>query len=150
MTHSPDHAERAREVLAAAFRIVDGIAGEINGVPNEPTGDAADVVAGDLADTLGVEFDQDWPEAAAAALAAALRGRDRVVEALTPSADTKAAYIGEFGFNIVDRDEDGDEVYRNVRVPWDTVKEIMAAILARAALHDAAHLQQNGEGEGNG
>ena len=57
---------------------------------------------------------------------------ERLKEALTPSAATKAAYIGEFSFNVVDRDEDGDEIYRSVRVPWDTIKEIMAAIRARA------------------
>jgi hypothetical protein len=60
--------------------------------------------------------------------------RDRLRDALTPSAETKAAYIGEFHFGIRCQDEDGNEVTRQVPVPWDTVKEIMAAIRARAAL----------------
>lgn len=54
---------------------------------------------------------------------------DRIEEleaALTPSGTTKAAYIGEFKFKISPR--------REVMVPWTTIKEIMAAIMANAAL----------------
>lgn len=36
-------------------------------------------------------------------------------EALTPSAKTKAAYMGEFQFNLPDYGEDGDEVMRSVK-----------------------------------
>lgn len=64
----------------------------------------------------------------------------KAVEALTPSGETKAAYIGEFSFMIdeVVTSDDGDEVEnrREVTVPWTTVKEIMAAIRARAALSE--------------
>lgn len=70
-------------------------------------------------------------ETAEASLAAAR-------EALTPSGDTKAAYMGEFYFNftIMEMDEDDEpyECQRAVTIPWDTIKEIMAAISARAAL----------------
>lgn len=59
---------------------------------------------------------------------------DRLIEALTPSAETKGAYIGEFSFPIHDTDEDGEEVLRKITVPWTTVKEIMAAIRKRAAI----------------
>lgn len=52
-------------------------------------------------------------------------------EALTPSADTKAAYIGEFSFGVTLR-AGNEEAHRSVEVPWTTVKEIMAAILAHA------------------
>ena len=55
-----------------------------------------------------------------------------LTEALTPSAETKAAYIGEFSFEIDEVDEDGGYVRRRVTVPWDTTKEIMKAILERA------------------
>lgn len=55
-------------------------------------------------------------------------------EALTPSAETKAAYIGEFKFTIPAQDEDGNEVTREIDVPWTTIKEIMTAIEARALL----------------
>lgn len=51
----------------------------------------------------------------------------RLREALTPSGATKAAYIGEFSFEI-EIEIKGGKVY----VPWTTVKEIMAAILNRA------------------
>lgn len=68
-----------------------------------------------------------------------LRGKvERLQEALTPSAETKAAYIGEFSFGVDDRDEDGDECTRNVVVPWTTVKEIMGAIRDRAEMKEAA------------
>ena len=49
----------------------------------------------------------------------------RMREALEPSGDTKAAYLGEFSFH--------DGLKKRV-VPWTTIKEIMAAIRARAAL----------------
>jgi hypothetical protein len=55
-------------------------------------------------------------------------------EALTPSAETKSAYIGEFRFEVSRVDEFGDELSTRYDVPWTTIKEIMAAILARAAL----------------
>lgn len=55
-------------------------------------------------------------------------------EALTPSAETKAAYSGEFHFNTVSVDDNGDDLVVERTVPWTTVKEIMAAILNRAAL----------------
>jgi hypothetical protein len=41
---------------------------------------------------------------------------------------------------VIDRDEDGEEVPRKVLVPWTTTKEIMAAILARAALKDSPNV----------
>lgn len=55
-------------------------------------------------------------------------------EALAPSGDTKAAYMGEFYVRLPDWDDDGNEVVREINVPWTTIKEIMAAIFARAAL----------------
>ncbi len=62
----------------------------------------------------------------------------RLREALTPSDETKAAYIGEFDLPVADAylDDDGELVERDriVMVPWTTIKEIMAAIRARAAL----------------
>ena len=50
----------------------------------------------------------------------------RLREALTPGAETKAAYMGEFQFRLDD--------CPTVNVPWTTIKQIMAAIRARAAL----------------
>lgn len=63
----------------------------------------------------------------------------RLVEALTPSGDTKAAYMGEFAFSLQRVDEFGDEYSEKVYVPWDTIKEIMKAIRDRAALKEARH-----------
>lgn len=58
----------------------------------------------------------------------------RLREALTPSGSTKAAYHGEFAFNLHRIDDCGDEYVEKVYVPWDTVKQVMKAILARTAL----------------
>ena len=58
----------------------------------------------------------------------------RLREALAPSGDTKASYMGEFSFSLTRTGECGDEYSEKVYVPWTTIKEIMAAILARAAL----------------
>lgn len=58
------------------------------------------------------------------------------VEALTPSGETKAAYIGEFTFPFTAAlPPDGEEETIKMTVPWTTVKEIMAAIKARALSH---------------
>ena len=54
----------------------------------------------------------------------------RFEAALTPSAGTKAAYIGEFKFKVPLFDDDGNEYTQEFLVPWTTIKEIMAAILA--------------------
>jgi hypothetical protein len=56
-------------------------------------------------------------------------------EALTPSAKTKAAYSCEFEFSVgIAHPRLGSE-WRSVMVPWTTIKEIMAAIRAHAALN---------------
>ncbi|MDR3464204.1 MAG: hypothetical protein P4L76_18020 [Beijerinckiaceae bacterium] len=62
---------------------------------------------------------------------AALSELAKLRGALTPSADTKAEYIGEFKFAITGDDEDGQNI-EMVTVPWTTIKEIMARILAYA------------------
>jgi hypothetical protein len=56
----------------------------------------------------------------------------RLRAALTPSAETKAAYIGEFRFNLPVVNEEGDEIVLTPNVPWTTIKQIMAAIRAYA------------------
>ena len=57
--------------------------------------------------------------------------------ALSPNSETKAAYSGEFAFATNRYDSKGNEYTEMVVVPWTTIKEIMAAILNRAALTDA-------------
>lgn len=59
-------------------------------------------------------------------------------EALTPSGGTKGEYIGEFNVPYPIQDEDGEERTLRINVPWTTIKEIMAAIRARAAAPPAA------------
>jgi hypothetical protein len=53
---------------------------------------------------------------------------ERYRAALTPSAETKRAYIGEFRFIFTILDEGGEEVVFTPNVPWTTIKEIMTAI----------------------
>lgn len=55
-----------------------------------------------------------------------------LTEALTPSGDTKSAYMGEFYVRLPDLDDDGNEVVREINVPWTTIKEIMVAIRTHA------------------
>jgi len=57
---------------------------------------------------------------------------EALIEALTPSAETKAAYSGEFSFPREYYDEEGVRYTTYETVPWTTVKDIMKAILARA------------------
>lgn len=73
-------------------------------------------------------------EAAEAALQSAQAELKRTREALTPGADTKAAYIGEFQFPFSARNAQGEAVKWMPNVPWTTIKEIMAAIRAHADL----------------
>jgi len=99
-------------------------------------------------DRLMDKFHAHYERLLAAAEARATRAEARVagaVEALTPSGDTKATYIGEFFEEIEvpnpewgpDEDPEGEDSdngeYRRVRVPvsWTTIKEIMAAIRSR-------------------
>ena len=48
--------------------------------------------------------------------------------ALTPSSETKAAYIGEVEFKQDYFDEDGEEQTEVILVPWTSMKEFMAII----------------------
>lgn len=83
-----------------------------------------------------IEAERTARERAEARIKELEQERDALLDALTPSALTKADYIGEFQFSIEDRQEDEDgemlETTREVTVPWTTIKEIMAAIRARA------------------
>lgn len=63
----------------------------------------------------------------------------RLREALTPSTETKAAYMGEFKFQV----SEGAGM-RDILVPWTTIKEIMVAIRNYA---DGAALQTSGAGD---
>lgn len=63
---------------------------------------------------------------AATRIAELVKERDALLNALTPSEETKAAYMGEFQFRLGD--------CPTVNVPWVTIKQIMAAILAHAEL----------------
>ncbi len=57
---------------------------------------------------------------------------EELEEALTPSVETKLAYIGEFYVRLHEVDEDGNQNLRVVNIPWITIKEIMSAISRRA------------------
>jgi hypothetical protein len=64
----------------------------------------------------------------------------RLTTELTPNDDTKYAFIGEFSFTRRFVDDNGYEQGEEIEVPWPTIKEIMAAILARAALKDSPNV----------
>ncbi len=85
--------------------------------------------------TLYADEQKARAESAEATVATLTAQVEAMRGALTPSADTKADYIGEFSFPYCTGfDADGNEVVTQISVPWTTIKEIMAAIRARAAL----------------
>lgn len=59
------------------------------------------------------------------------------IDALTPNAKTKAAYIGEFSFYHTITDSNGEEITQKITVPWTTIKEIMLAIHKQALYNHA-------------
>lgn len=56
--------------------------------------------------------------------------RDRLIAALTPSADTKAAYMGD----IYTRCSDPTSTYSSHPIDWDSVAAVMALIRKEAGL----------------
>jgi len=88
-----------------------------------------------------LEHAHDFYQVQIEAVAARCRS---LVDALTPSADTKAAYIGEIKFTVsTGFEEDGCEVWQDITVPWTTIKDIMAMVLAYTA-SDGALGRQDG------
>lgn len=63
----------------------------------------------------------------------------RLIAALTPSAETKAAYIGEVWDDVMVRveDEEGDMVERTERrhVSWTAIKDVMALIRKEGGIY---------------
>ena len=98
----------------------------------------------DVSQGEGFDYMDFCQNAAAAAYAVVARKHaedakriGELVEAVTPSLATKVAYIGEFHFPVTEVDQYDEEYQRMVAVPWPIIKEIMAAILDRAALNGA-------------
>jgi len=115
--------------LAAAKQLIFLMDGELSQAADEAA-DKANRIR-----TLDAEL-ADWKRMRNEAMAVASSNRTRIdalEAALTPTAETKAAYHGEFHFDIICYDELGREYQRNCMVPWTTVKEIMAAIRAYSA-----------------
>lgn len=97
------------------------------------------------------EAECDKAEATIAALTAerdaAVARAKALTDALTPSADTKAAYISEVKFSVnTGFDEDGSEVWQEVTIPWDATKATMAMIIGHAAMIERSALTTQGEG----
>lgn len=57
---------------------------------------------------------------------------EHFLEALTPSDETKAEFMGEFTMKLPEFGEDGEEVMRDLNIPWVVIKDIMGAIRGRA------------------
>lgn len=116
-------AERAEACLRRIQRLAD------DGV-DDPAGPHN--VLAQIANT--VEAALSSPPADASKMGNSLE--QRLIEALTPSAETKSAYMGEFLFRAHESNDVGEEFTRSFTVPWTTIKEIMKAIRERAALAD--------------
>lgn len=77
--------------------------------------------------------------------------RSYLLEALTPSAETKAAYAAEFHFQGPEYlDEDGNPQSDRHMVPWTTIKEVMAMIRGRAEASMYRSAASNTEAPPNG
>jgi len=127
MTANPTHAELV-EVLRAGVRHA-GEAATDDGLIELFDIEGADEIMNEAADALE-EADTLRAENA------------RLREALTPSAGTKAAYIGEWHEEVElynpaheDDEDEPETISHHVPVSWTTIKSIMAAIRARAALN---------------
>ena len=81
----------------------------------------------------------EYGRVARGATIAELEAKLAAAEAALDPNKTKGAYMGEFSFMITQVDEEGEEFQRKVYVPWTTIKEIMVAIKARAALATEKH-----------
>ena len=57
---------------------------------------------------------------------------ERTHAALTPSTETKSAYMGEFQFRFPAYDANGVERMFMLNIPWTAIKDIMSAIVAQA------------------
>jgi len=114
-------------------------------IGKEPPMSEAEKMAGRL-EERGKRTPRTWATSdlyyeAAALIRRLVAERAKLVEALTPSGDTKAAYHGEFSFSVTsqfwnDVTEEWETHAQNTLVPWTNVKEIMAAIRARAAIEE--------------
>lgn len=56
----------------------------------------------------------------------------KFLEALTPSAGTRDAYMQKFRVPFPVEGENGEDDMRQVNVPWTVIQEVMAAIKDRA------------------
>lgn len=63
---------------------------------------------------------------------------ERLRNALTPSDETKSAYMGEVSYKVGHIDEFGDEIQWEHFVPWTAIKSVMKLILEKSQ-------QQGGE-----
>lgn len=70
---------------------------------------------------------------------------ERTHAALTPSVETKAAYMGEFQFRFPAYDSDGIERMFTPNIPWTAIKEIMSAIAERALATADAPVKSPGD-----
>jgi hypothetical protein len=130
-----------REKRGAAFRELDEVSSAIGSVRWMDPPDGGSVSLGEQVRRM-----RDDLEAAEARISYLEEENKRRREALTPSALTKAAYIGEFSIaierhvnedqEIDDEAEGASDPYEHVTVPWTTIKEIMAAIRAYAQAED--------------
>ena len=141
LTRERDEARGARNealVIAARWRTAT-YAADARAIKAEHERDAAiaqvEIInPPNLQEILLTSLSKDLQKRLDAALADAARLR----EALTPSAETKRAYWGEFSF-VVDYSDD-NPLGRTIDVPWTTIKEIMKAIRARAAVGREPHV----------
>lgn len=81
------------------------------------------------------------------ALTASQEEVKRLREALTPSAATKAAYIGEVRQRVHMTDPSGEEYSQEITIDWTSIKEVMKLIRGFAGVDLRAARAAEGEGK---
>ena len=80
-------------------------------------------------------------------LVAIVNQLERTHAALTPSVETKAAYMGGFQFRFPAYDADGIERMFTPNIPWTAIKEIMSAIAEHALTTADASINSPGDAQ---
>lgn len=75
-------------------------------------------------------------------LLATVEQLEKTHAALTPSAETKAAYMHGFHFDFPAHDADGVERVFTPNIPWVAIEKIMAAIRAQATVTTVSQFQR--------
>jgi len=119
----PEHRGEDPRILSLALKLALDRCGQTTPVGDYDIDRAREIVTGEVNEIRRLREQLKSAEARAKALE----------EALTPSGDTKAAYGDKCHMGVTLRLR-GQEEYRNVQIPWEAIRDVMAMIRTRAAV----------------